>query len=359
MAKDVTICVGTLGQGIWRTGDGGNSWARIRKGIYGECAVRALAVHPRDSRVMYAGTDVGIYRSETRGEGWEMLDSPMNEMQIGSIAIDPVDPDIIFAGTRPGALFRTKDGGLKWDSLSVEIAEECPAVLIPRVTALVVDPVDHNNVWAGMEVDGVRRSRDGGDTWELVTNGVTDPDIHSMTITVGPPKTLLTVTPREVFSSTDDGDTWQPVGAGKQVSIPHCRIVAVKQDDPQVVYMGNGESAFSGQGALHRSRDRGTRRPGSSCPPRRSSTGRYGISPLIPRTPASCWPAPSTERCTPARMRATLGPNSPGNSARSRDWPGCLTNAGRLSVPGPPRRNDGAQMDTAPSTRDLVNSWAA
>ncbi len=104
----------------------------------------------------------------------------------------------------------------------------------------------------------MRRSRDGGDTWELVTNGVTDPDIHSMTITVGPPKTLLTVTPREVFSSTDDGDTWQPVGAGKQVSIPHCRIVAVKQDDPQVVYMGNGESAFSGQGALHRSRDRGT-----------------------------------------------------------------------------------------------------
>ncbi len=136
MAKDVTICVGTLGQGIWRTGDGGNSWARIRKGIYGECAVRALAVHPRDSRVMYAGTDVGIYRSETRGEGWEMLDSPMNEMQIWSIAIDPVDPDIIFAGTRPGALFRTKDGGLKWDSLSVEIAEECPAVLIPRVTVL-------------------------------------------------------------------------------------------------------------------------------------------------------------------------------------------------------------------------------
>ena len=258
MARNITICVGTQGQGIWRSTDGGDTWARVRQGLYGESAVRSLAVAPNDSNVIYAGVEDGIYRSEDRGESWDKLDSPMNGIPIWALAIDPVDPNVIFAGTRPSALFRSKDGGQTWKKLSVELAETCPAVRIPRVTALLVDPVDHNNIWAGVEVDGVRRSKDGGDTWEVVNGGLTDPDIHNLTITVGPPKTLLTICPREVFSSTDDGATWSTVGAGNQVSIPYCRAVAVKADDPQVIYMGNGDSAFGGQGALHRSRDRGT-----------------------------------------------------------------------------------------------------
>jgi photosystem II stability/assembly factor-like uncharacterized protein len=121
----------------------------------------------------------------------------------------------------------------------------------------VVDPVDRQHIWAGLEVDGVRHSKDGGKTWEVVTSGVTDPDIHNLAITVGPPKTLLIITPREIFSSTDNGVTWEPVQARSRVSIPYCRGVLVKADDPQVIYLGNGESAFGGLGALHRSRDRG------------------------------------------------------------------------------------------------------
>src|SRR6266446_9088093 len=64
-------------------------------------------------------------------ERWERLDSPMNEIPIWALAIDPVDPNIIFAGPRPAALFRSTDGGQHWDKLSVQIAEECPNVGIP------------------------------------------------------------------------------------------------------------------------------------------------------------------------------------------------------------------------------------
>jgi len=172
MTQNATICVGTLGQGIWRSSDGGDTWLRVRHGLYSESAVRALAVHPSDARIMYCGADSGVYRSEDSGEHWERLDSPMNEIPIWALAIDPVDPNIIFAGTRPAALFRSTDGGQHWDKLSVQIAEECPNVGIPRVTALVVDPVDHQHIWAGLEVDGVRHSKDGGKTWEVVTSGV-------------------------------------------------------------------------------------------------------------------------------------------------------------------------------------------
>ena len=252
MGKDFTICIGTLGQGIWRSTDGGDTWVRVRQGLYSESAVRALAVHPRDPSVVYAGADSGIYRSEDKGENWERLDSPMNQVPIWALAIDPVDPNIVFAGTRPSALFRSRDGGLKWEKLPVELAEECPNVVIPRVTALVVDPVDPNNIWAGIEVDGVRRSKDGGDTWEVVTGGITDPDIHNLAITVGPPKTLLTITPREVFSSTDDGVTWEPVHVGGQVSLPYCP--------------GSGSQGGRSPGHLHGQRGERLRELGCPAP---------------------------------------------------------------------------------------------
>ena len=57
----------------------------------------------------------------------------MNEIPIWALAIDPVDPNIIFAGTRPAALFRSTDGGQHWDKLLVQIADERPNVGIPRV----------------------------------------------------------------------------------------------------------------------------------------------------------------------------------------------------------------------------------
>src|SRR5215831_17292418 len=91
MTQNATICVGTLGQGIWRSSDGGDTWLRVRHGLYSECAVRALAVHPSDARIMYCGADSGIYRSEDKGEHWEHLDSPMNEIPVWALAIDPVD----------------------------------------------------------------------------------------------------------------------------------------------------------------------------------------------------------------------------------------------------------------------------
>ena len=58
----------------------------------------------------------------------------------------------------------------------------------PRVTALLVDPVDSNTVLAGVEIDGVYVSRDGGDTWSHVDQGITNPDIHGMAFSLGEEK---------------------------------------------------------------------------------------------------------------------------------------------------------------------------
>ncbi len=78
MSKDFTICVGTIGSGIWQSPDGGDTWNRVRPSRYPENDVRALAVHPRETHIVYAGTDSGVYRSEDRGASWERLDSPIS-----------------------------------------------------------------------------------------------------------------------------------------------------------------------------------------------------------------------------------------------------------------------------------------
>jgi hypothetical protein len=62
--------------------------------------------------------------------------------QIWSLTIDPVDPNILFAGTRPAAVYRSQDGGLRWERLAVDIAREC-SIGIPFVTSVIVDPDDH------------------------------------------------------------------------------------------------------------------------------------------------------------------------------------------------------------------------
>ena len=257
MGRDITICVGTVEQAIWRSPDCGDSWDRVRTNKYPVADVRALAVHPRQPNIVYAGTDSGIYRSEDRGASWERLDSPLNSLHTWTLAIDPVEPDTIFAGTKPSAVFRSQDGGQKWEKLSMELVEECPAVIIPQVTALLVDPGDHRTIWAGIEVDGVRRSLDGGDTWTTTANGLEDPDIHDLAVAGGNGRAVLVTTPREIFSSTDGGESWQGLGVTKQFPYSYTRAITIKEDDPKTIFVGHGQTSSPTAGSVQRSRDGG------------------------------------------------------------------------------------------------------
>ena len=256
MAGSYSIMVGTTGAGLFHSPDSGESWSRIGSPIPGESQIRALAVDPQSSNVAYAGANNGIYRSEDTGKSWAKLDSPMEGLNIWSIAVDPSDSNTIFVGTSPPFLFRTRDGGKSWEKLSATIAQEC-AIGDPRVTALLVDPVDRNTVLAGVEIDGVYRSRDGGDTWAHVDSGITNPDIHGMAFSLGEQKTVLVSTPREIFASQDDGDTFQSLAGTSSFPMPYCRWVAVKPDNPEVLFAANGDAAIGNTGTIQRSTDGG------------------------------------------------------------------------------------------------------
>ena len=257
MGKDYNICVGAVGfgGGVWHSPDGGDNWNRIRDPFPLGSQVRGMAVYPDNPNRILAGSDHGIYRSEDCGASWEKLWSAMDGMPIWSIAIDPVDTDTIFVGIKPAALFRSKDGGESWSKLSVQMAQECH-IGPPMVTMLMVDPRDHRTVWAGVEVDGVYRSLDGGDSWTHVQGGV-HPDIHGMAISPAETRTVLASTPREIYSTTDMGESWQSVVTTDKFVLPYSRGIAFRPGDPSVLFAAVGDTAIGSIGAIQRSQDGG------------------------------------------------------------------------------------------------------
>ena len=262
MGRKGTIVVGTIGQGVMRSADDGESWTRagVGQGMHSDCLVRALHSHPRSPEMIDAGTDAGLYRSDDGGTRWHLLDTPMSGSMVWSLAVDPVDPNVMFAGTgtpsTPG-VYRSTDAGKSWEPLPVEISKDCPNVGIPRVTGIAVDPTDHRNVWVGLEVDGVRCSRDGGDTWTKVNGAIPNPDVHNVLVIAGPPRTVFVVVNDDVWRSIDDGKTWEPARAREVFPWHYPRGIAAKPGDSRTVFLTLGDSTPGRVGTVMRSRDAG------------------------------------------------------------------------------------------------------
>ena len=306
MADIGNILVATNGAGVVISPDQGESWLTPQppQGMHGGAVVYCLAQNPQCPEVVYAGSNVGLYCSEDGGARWRLLDTPMNREYVWSLAIDPVDTSIIFAGTGDPsipAVYRTTDGAKTWKRLEVEIAEHCQNVGVPRPTQMTIDPTDHLSVWIGLEVDGVRHSKDGGDTWTRVDGTLTNPwdierdtfghnltDIHDLVISPGPPKTVLVQVWDDVWASADDGETWTAWGFSEDhVMGPgplptYLRGMAIKPDDPKVIFMCVGHVGTA-KGRLMRSKDGGKTWEELSLPVEPNSImGAMSINPADP-----------------------------------------------------------------------------
>ena len=135
---------------------------------------------------------------------------------------------------------------------------------IPRTTNMIVDPRDHRTVWAGIEVDGIYKSLDGGDNWIHLPDLGPDPfhgDIHGMTLRFSDTGTSVhATTPFGISTSTDEGESWDLHEFPKFHEADmrsYCRGMAIKPDDPQVMFVGNGDSIPGVTGVIQRTTDGG------------------------------------------------------------------------------------------------------
>ena len=256
MPADYNICLGTAGWGVWHSPDAGKSWTRHRRPFPLNTRIQALVAHPTEAQTVLAAGDTGVFRSRDGGAHWERVGRQGDLPTVWSLAIDPVDPNVLFAGTRPSGVYRSRDGGVQWEPLKIDAATEC-SIGTAFVTSVMVDPDDHHVVWVGVEIDGVYRSNDGGDSWTHVEGGLYDPDVHAMAIARTNPKRVLVSTNGEMFWSADAGASWTAIGVKEKWPLPYARGLAVKTDDPSIVFAGCGETTTGETGHVLRTRDFG------------------------------------------------------------------------------------------------------
>ncbi len=254
---EARVFVGTAGMSVWFSEDGGETWERpySESGLYLESRVWALSTHPGEPDTLLAGTDRGLFSCALASRTWTHIPSPMDGMNIWALARERERPEVILAGTQPAALFRSDDGGGSWRRLPVEMASGCIFVQEPRVTGILVDPGDGRRIWAGVEIDGVHASEDGGARWERRNEGLRSEDIHGLALVEQPERALQATTNKGLHRSTDEGRTWtfQPLDSPWQ----YTRFVTPSPRGDGTLFLGNGNGPPGDRGRLLVSRDGG------------------------------------------------------------------------------------------------------
>jgi photosystem II stability/assembly factor-like uncharacterized protein len=148
-----TVYIASLGGGILKSKDGGQTFAAANQGL-DSLVVASLAMAQNDPNLIYAGTGAGIYKTTNGGANWTATGSDLLPL---SLIIDPTDANILYAGFN-GDLQKTTDGGDTWMSSANGIDN-------PLVFSLAIDPNNTSVLYAGTAGTGAFKSVDGGTTW--------------------------------------------------------------------------------------------------------------------------------------------------------------------------------------------------
>jgi photosystem II stability/assembly factor-like uncharacterized protein len=152
--------------------------------------VRCLAVDPLSPQVLYAGTQGhGVLRSSDHGKSW--CPAGLAGHIIKALAASPTQPGTIYAGTKPALIFISRDSGANWEELASfrRIRSRrfwfSPAEkpFTAYVQAIALSPRDQGTILVGIEAGAVVQSRDGGQSWTGHRRGALR-DCHSLTFHV-------------------------------------------------------------------------------------------------------------------------------------------------------------------------------
>lgn len=265
--------------GLFRCAAGDSAWEALTDGLPPQAEVRAILVHPADPEMIFVGTQDGPYRSRDGGDHWEKLDFPDRDAVIWSLTIHPTRPKVMYAGTAPIAIYRSLDGGDSWARLPRAISPaHCERVgFDSRVLRITADPSRPDDIYAALEVSGVIRSTDGGETWADIsaplmrladqpnlksrigsdreTEGMLDS--HAIVCSPAAPGAPILAVRMGLFRAEDRGASWSDMQVGRHSPLTYCRDVLVSPHDPRTLYACLSPAARSTDGTLYRSDDLG------------------------------------------------------------------------------------------------------
>ena len=237
-----------------------------------------VIVHPRQPELVLAGTADGVWRSEDRGATFARADFPDNGKQIWSFLVDASNPDRVYAGSSPVDVYRSENRGKSWLRLPRPgIAERAKAPFAARVMRMAQHPARPNEIYAALEVNGVIRTTDGGETWEdcsadlfrladlphLKSKIVSDTfaegmlDGHAIAISPADPDAVILAVRMGLFRTADRGRSWHDMEMKRFSPVTYGRDVRVSPQDPNTIYAALSVAAASHDGGLYRSQDAG------------------------------------------------------------------------------------------------------
>jgi photosystem II stability/assembly factor-like uncharacterized protein len=284
MAVDSNIYVGVAGYfgkpdhpgkvGVFQRAATDGTW----KHVLGEVQAFTVFVHPGDPDTVFAGTSDGVWRSTDRGASFQRTDFPDAGKQVWCFMVDSRDPKKMLAGASPIDVYRSDDGGSSWRKLATpQIGTHCKGPFASRVMRFAQNPKKPDEIYAALEINGVMRSSDGGETWSDCSDGliklseqphlkskiVSDTtaegmlDGHAVTIDPSNPEAAIVALRMGLFRTADKGKTWQDMEIGRFSPITYGRDVKASPTEPDTLYAALSVAAASHDGAIYRSQDGG------------------------------------------------------------------------------------------------------
>jgi photosystem II stability/assembly factor-like uncharacterized protein len=178
--------------------------------------IGAILVEPRSGTV-FAGAygDGSLYASLDGCETWSRRDRGLTEHNVYSLEAVELEGWVrLFCGTEPAKLFVSDDLGESWRELpglrKVPTVDSWSFPGPPHVAHtkhITVDPRDPKTMYASIEVGGLLRSTDGGETWEDVP-GMYE-DVHRLLLHPQAPQHMYVSGGAGLWQSDDEGATWR------------------------------------------------------------------------------------------------------------------------------------------------------
>ncbi len=298
-----TVYIGAAQGGVWRSTDNGANWTPLTED-QPSLAMGAIAIDPTNPNIIYAGTGeahfsgdsyygAGLLKSADGGATWTQITGPTSisnpqapaflNSTFSALAINPTTPSTLFAATEDGAsmsassftelaplgdrgIWRSTNSGLNWENVNPSNS----LTLNKGGSDVLIDPRDHNRVFAAVRETGIYRSTAGGapGTWEKLMMGLPASGFSRIKLAAGPPLppstdstlyaglagSFVSGSLRGIFKSTDGGATWTQVTQPAATTAAwYALALAVDPVDANVVYFGT----FGNSGVLLRSTNGG------------------------------------------------------------------------------------------------------
>lgn len=273
-----SVFAGALETGVYRFASEEGIWLPVRDGLPDGLEVLSIVGRPEDDRILYMGTQKGLFCSVDGGDSWNDMGLRVEGSAVYSILLDPGNPATIYAGLDHTTICKTVDGGGTWRRLPTIQPEAAITGCFPvRVLQMGLDPNAPNEIYGALEVGGFIRSLDGGETWDDRSGNLAafavQPHLKSMILSDKDTEGMLdlhalVVSPTHsgmvwianrmgLFVSEDRGDNWREFGIGRFSDLTYARDIMVSPHDPKVYLAALSESSRGHAGSLYRSGDSG------------------------------------------------------------------------------------------------------